>query len=232
MKKLLITPILLLALFSCAVAEKGEIEATGYAEKIVTPDMIEVNLSISSTEKNRNDSVAKVSAETSRIIAIFKSFGIADEDVNSGIVRTDKEYRWINNTNTLVGFRTTQSFLLKLKDISQFEKLSEQLLANDITDITNINFTHSKLKELQREANILALQEARATAEANAAALGVDIGKIKQVKTSTNNYQPMPKRALTAKYEALSDSSTGGLQVAPGLISIPGTAYIVFTIEQ
>jgi hypothetical protein len=63
------------------------------------------------------------------------------------------------------GFSAEQVVEVRLKDIRKMQPFAEELLATKITNIQNVRCNHTKADSIQRVVNLLALTDAKKTAE-------------------------------------------------------------------
>jgi uncharacterized protein len=80
-------------------------------------------------------------------------------------VSTNKAYDYRGNKDIFIGYEATQVLDVTLKDISKIEQFTEELLATKISKIENMRYNHTKADSLMREVSLMALEDARKTAE-------------------------------------------------------------------
>lgn len=67
---------------------------------------------------------------------------------------------------------------MTLRNITQLEKFTEELLATKISRIDNVRYNHTRADSIMREVNLAALEDARKTAEKMCSKMNVTLGPI------------------------------------------------------
>jgi|SRR4051794_6250239 uncharacterized protein YggE len=179
MRQLTYLPILLLVI-SCSSQkpEENRINVTGHASLKVVPDMVEVSLRADNTRPAMKDAVAQTQADVNEIINVCKRYISDPSDIKVSTISTNKSYLYHNDKEIFNGYSAAQVLEVTLKNISRIEKFTEELLATKISRIDNLRYDHTKSDSIMREVNLLALEDARKTAEKMCGKMNVSLGKI------------------------------------------------------
>ena len=191
---------------------------------------------VSITVKNTNMELYKSLSQTKEtileILNVCNDFGIDDIDIKSSRVNTNKEYTRENYQaeQKFVGYSATQTTQITYRDISKFEELSEKILSLNVTSINQVTFDHSKKTEYKAEADLLALDDAKQSAQKIADRMGVKLGKILYI--SNTNYSSNPYFEIDY-LQGLSYQRSGnsGIIVSPGILSESKNVQVIYEVK-
>lgn len=117
-----IRSIFLIALVSIAVAQDccdlNKIIVTGNAEVKVKPDFATIEIGAEAQEKTTSAALQTLNKEIDELIKIIKAQGIADKDYSTSSLRLSQVYNYQNGENVLVGQKASQTFSVKIRDIT------------------------------------------------------------------------------------------------------------------
>lgn len=230
----ILTGILLIAILGSCSRSVREISVSGSGEVTFVPDMVVFSVTVKNVNPKLNDSLSQTKETMKAILDACKDFAVADADVKSGFVSSGKEYQYNNRTERqdFLGYSAAQSTQISLRDISRFEALSGKLLSLGIASLDNLSFSHSKLSEYSSQADLLALDDAKASAAKLAQRAGLKLGKVRFI--SDNGASPDSGGfGLESERVALAFSKTirSGIVVAPGILSLSRQVNAVYEIE-
>ena len=165
---------------SCSSSDKhsNTISVTGQAKMKVVPDMVEISLRAYSVKPAMKDAVVETQTAVNEIIAVCKKYVVDPTDVKVSSISTNKAYEYRNNRDEFIGYDALQVLDVTLKDISKIERFTEELLATKVSKIDNIRYNHTKADSIMREVNLIALEDARKTAEKMCGKMGASLGQI------------------------------------------------------
>ncbi len=221
----------LAALASCSDGGR-RISVSGTGEVTFVPDMISFNLTVKKVSPRLADSSARVKDTMKRILSVCGEYGVPEADIKSGFVNAGKEYAYeAYGKQTFLGYFALQSTRITFRDIARFEDFTGSLLELGIDSIDGLSFSHSKLSGYESQADLLALDKAKASAGGIAARMGFKLGNAEFI--SNNGMQGagdwgMDFSGLVAEK---SKSRSAGIAVSPGIISITRTVDAVFSFR-
>jgi uncharacterized protein len=172
-------PVLLCFFFltACNHSVSDKIQVTGQATMKVVPDIVELTLKAYNVRPAMKDAVAETQAAIDQILVVCHKYIHDNEDIKVSNVATNKNYDYSRNREIFNGYSAQQVLEVRLKNIRQIEKFTEDLLATKITSIDCIRYDHSRADSIQRVINLLALTDARKTAENMCEKMNVTLGK-------------------------------------------------------
>ncbi len=233
MRTLLILGILI-GLIGCDRTPLKTIYVSGTGEIEVVPDMAYLNVNSSSTMKTAKQSYAATSEAINAMIDECKKLGIEKEDIKTSHISIDKQYQWIKNTQTFMGYYSSAYLKITVRNLDILGELSEKVLETKTNEINGINYDHSKYDSLYNEAGVVALKNAKNIADRMAKEMGVAIGQILRISNEKNTETDAV--GYGAGYLAMNafdkrKRETKTVQVEPGIIKIPNTSYVTFEIN-
>jgi uncharacterized protein len=223
-------------LAACNPSTQSKIQVTGQATLKVVPDMVELSLKAYNLRPAMKDAVAETQIAINQILAVCRKYIHLEEDIKVSNVATNKDYEYERNRQVFKGYSAQQVLEVRLKDITQIEKFTEDLLATKISAIEDIRYNHSKADSIQRVVNLLALTDAKKTAEKMCEQMNVHIGKT----IFLSNYPPggeLPNttRSNQGEYEInlYSKCIVGrGFKMTSEILEFQDVAFAGFEIAQ
>jgi uncharacterized protein len=223
------------ALHAHAADWSPQISVTGTAEVLVVPDEVTLSLGITVVDLDISKSRAECDVRARRVLEITKKHGVNETDVRTDQIKIamknekrlkDGAERW-----EFIGFETSQSLLVKLREVSKYESLLAELLTAGITDLNNVVFGTSRLHELRQRVRIEALKQAREKAREMAHALDVTIGRVNSI---TEGYENSGISGLnivqSLQGPEVPDATKPAL--ALGQVSVAASVNVSFELEQ
>jgi len=192
MKKLLI----LIALaattsstFAQAVDLRRKIEVSGIAEKEVTPDIINVSISL----QEYLDGKKKITIDQleNQLETAVKDAGISKEDFTISSVSA-----WNNtwNKKRTPDFLASKQYLIKFHDLNKYNQILNKIDPKGIQSTNIESYDYSKMTDLKKELKIQALLAAKEKAGYLLASINDKVGDaISITEVDNGNYQaPRP----------------------------------------
>lgn len=218
-----------------SASEKQSVNVTGYASLKMTPDMVELSLRAQNVKPAMKDAVAQTQADVNEIITVCRKYVSDPADIKVSTISTNKRYDYRGNREVFTGFEAAQVLAVNLKNISAIEKFTEELLATRISRIENIRYNHTKADSIMREVDLMALDDARKTADKMCNKMNVRLGK----PSYLSNFEPSQNNKSGMRYSGndyemnLYNKSFGGrgFKMTAEILEFEGSAYANFEIE-
>ena len=223
-----VTTLLIVLISTVMIAQttpQPTVDVTGVGIVNIVPDHVTVSVRVENTGKDAKLVKQLNDAAISEVFSFMKSMKIDDKDIQTEYIRLSKNYEY--NTKTY-NYAANQSMKIKLRDLSQYEKLMNGLLQSGINRIDGVSFASSEVKQLESQARKNAMLNAKMKATEYAGALNQTIGKALSISefNQGNPSPPMYKRAM-----AMSDESGGGQTIAPGELEVRVTVNVSFVLN-
>lgn len=194
-----------------------------------TPDVVDIQLGV---ETINNDAAVAISDNAKSMNAVMdaiKALEIEDKDI-----QTANYNMWVEQVYDRDGMLTDQiryhvnnQVNIRIRDLSKTGKLLEDALKAGANTVNGITFGVDDITALQSEARVKAIANAKAKAEELAAALGLRVGKVRQVSEYSSSSTP------NIEYRMADGKGGGGeTPIASGSFTVSLDVQIVFDIAQ
>ncbi len=213
---------------------EATITVAGNGEARATPDTAIVTLSVTKQEKTARESLDANSAAMTKVLDALKADGIEARDLQTSGFSIQPVYNYPQNTDgsqkppELVGYQTTNSLTIRLRDLSKAGALIDKSVTLGINQGGDIRFVNEDTDKILKQARADAMKDAIAKAKELTAAAGVDVGRIVEISEAVSNPMPMPMMAMAEK----SDAGARAVPMAPGENTYNVTVNVTFAIKQ
>lgn len=212
----LITLIILSSLFRDKIMDDDnwQVSFSGRGKVQYQPDIANVYMGVKIDKKEKADEALKeLSDKVEKVLTSVKALGIPESDINTEAYSLTPHYDFENNVSKLTGYDASQIIAVKLKNINENpEKISQMIKTSSdagINQINNIAFEPSNLEDLQQQARIAAINDAKNKANEMANSIGIRLKKI--IGWWENSY-PIPYYSQQAF-----DGKGGGAEVSASI---------------
>ncbi|GIL13852.1 MAG: hypothetical protein BroJett038_25720 [Chloroflexota bacterium] len=145
-----------------------------------SPDVAYINLGVDSVNASVSQAVAQANQTMAAIMQALTALGVAAEDVQTVSFNVYPEDRYDPQTNMPTGervYRVNNMLNVTVRDINRVSEVIQAGLDAGATSINSLNFGIANTTDLEQEARLKAVEDARARAERLAAAMGVTLGQ-------------------------------------------------------
>ncbi|RYY36130.1 MAG: DUF541 domain-containing protein [Sphingobacteriaceae bacterium] len=196
MKKVLLMAAMVAATFSTFAQTadlRRKIEVTGIAEKEVTPDIINVSISLKEyLDGKKKITITQLEQQLEKAV---NEAGIAKEDFT---VNSVSSWNYVIEKKKNPDFLVSKQYGVKFRDLNKFNQILSKLDPKGI-QYTNIDsYEYSKANDLKKELKVQALLAARDKAAYLVTALGDKLGGAINIVEVDNSYYPQPRMANMA----------------------------------
>ena len=172
--------IILCSCVSTPVTDNKVITVYGIGRITFVPDIINLKIIIHNRDNNLLAAVSRTEETISEFSIVCSQFNIPDEDIQRSNIITIKRYTYNSETNRMdiVFYESINAIQISMKNLSVFEKFSEEILQLTGLEIDSFLFTHSNIVQYEVDASLLALNDARSKAEKTAEHIDFRLGGI------------------------------------------------------
>lgn len=207
------------------------ISVQGLGKVTIKPDEAIIRFGVQTEEKYLEKAYKKNTERTNAVIETVKALGIKDEDIKTSSYNITPIYQRDEKGYQVPGkpasFRVSQSLQVKMRDLPKVGEIIDKVVSSGTNTFSGINFTLSNIEEVQEEAKVKAVKDAREKALILTKNLGVKTGRILRVNTSS----PQPyQRAMMANEAMLARSNAPSIQ--PGSMEVTANCSIIYEIIQ
>ena len=197
MKKLFLLiafAVLSITSFAQSVDLRRKIEVTGIAEQEVTPDIINVSISLQEYMNGRTKvTIDQLEAQLERAV---KDAGIPKGDFT---VNDVSAYNNIYLKKKNPDFLASKQYIIKFHDLNKFNQVLSQVDPKGIQSTNIESYDYSKITALKRELKIQALLAARDKATYLLNSIDEKLGSVINVTETDNSNYPGPRMLYANK---------------------------------
>ena len=191
MKKLLIAAVLCLssyAVFAQNVDLRRKIEVTGIAEKEVTPDIINVTISLQEYLDGKKKTT--IDQLENQLETAVKTAGIAKDDFTISNVSA-----WNNTLQKKKNpdFLASKQYSIRFHDLNKFNEILSKVDPRGIQSTYVESYDYSKLPQLKQELKIQALLSAKEKATYLLSSINEKVGRPINITETDNSSFPSPR---------------------------------------
>lgn len=216
---------------AAAEAYPSTLSISGMSVTHVAPDTAAVTVGVITEAKDAAKAHADNVALAARVHSAVKALGIADRDIQT--VRYDFSQRYDTRDNgrtELVGYTVQNTVVITVHDLSKVGRVIDTALGSGANRIDSLEFTASDLVAAKNTALAGAMKDARAKADALAAAAGVRIVRVASISSADASPQPYNDvRYMAMTKEAAADIGT--TPIAAGQLAVEGVVNVTYVIE-
>ncbi|MDQ3197993.1 MAG: SIMPL domain-containing protein [Verrucomicrobiota bacterium] len=154
----------------------------GKAELEKSPDLVTLRFNLVTRDADQTKANQEVQTKALKIFAMLDDRKIGKNDVIAGDLRSEPQFQQEPgrppNEGKLVGYVVTRTFAIKVRDVTAFPKLVDELMALGGVEFSGIEAGLAKEKELQDDIWSKALDDARTRAEKTLKPLSMKIDSV------------------------------------------------------
>ncbi|MFZ5391492.1 MAG: SIMPL domain-containing protein [Patescibacteria group bacterium] len=208
------------------------ISITGEGKVTAIPDVAIISLGL----ENRAQTVAAVQNDSTKkmneIISYLKGLDIDKKDIKTTAYNLRPIYSYAPETGKQIfdGYELNQTVEVKIRQLDKASQALGGALEKGANQIGQLNFTVDNPEQLQNEARLKAIAQAKQKAADLAEAAGVNLGKVRTFSENINS--PTPYRSYLSQDMAYTESAkVVAPQVEAGSQEIVVRVNISFEIE-
>jgi len=204
---------------SSADAEAGSITVQGTASVASVPDRAELSFGVESQGQTAKAALAANAAEMRRVIAAVKAAG--GTGVRTQSVSLSPRY---DEQNQVQGFVATNSVAATIKEIAKAGALIDAAVDAGANQVYGPSLARGDQGQLYRDALKAAVADARASAQALAAASNLALGRITSIVEGGGS-APQPLAVADKAMEA------GSTPIEPGTQQTTASVSVTFAVS-
>lgn len=220
---------------------KGYVSVSYTAEKEVSPDTVEVSISVKTDDKKSMQEAVRKNKEISdKVYSYLKS---VITSANGDYVKTSNfsaspSYIYNNNKRTLDKYNVSNNVIVHTKSIDKISTIIDNSLSLGATDVDSLNFLLSEKDTQCADLLSNAAKQTRKRADIVATSVGSSVVGIKNIDTtcSLNNSSRYPvyrNSLMMAKAESMdgATSETNSVNIEAGTIKIYSNVNASFYLK-
>jgi len=185
------------ALFAQSVDLRRKIEVSGIAEKEVTPDIINVSISL----QEYMDGKKKITIDQleNQLESAVKSAGVPKEDLT---INNVSAWQNIYQKKKNPDFLASKQYMIKFHDLNKYNAILSAIDSRGIMSTNIQSYDYSGITELKRELKLQALLAAKEKAEFLLKGINEHLGRPIYISESDNTNYPQPRMLYANKVMA------------------------------
>ena len=193
----------------------------------VSPDLVSLSFSVSSTREHPKDAF-HAARETTRQVQDFL-VKAQIKDAGSSRVGLEERYEYKNSEHQFVGYKASVEFRVLLYDLSRTEELLSGIVDAGASHIHTVEFQTTRLKALRLDARQKAIAEKKKKAEVYASAAGVELGEVIHIEDVNPDMLRQTRGHVQYEIEIEDEGQTQAFD--PGSIVVSGAVMMSFKIR-
>ena len=191
-----------------ATDDTATIAVHGVAAREVDPDRTVVRFAVQVLDPSASAAVARGGEALSRIVAALEAEAVDTDSLRTTSVSLREEFDWTEEGRVSLGFRYSSGVRLRVDGVDQAGMLLDLIAGagGDAVRIDGIDFDVGDRAEVERLVLLDAVDDARATAEAIAAHIGMTVLGAAEI-TVTSSLSPVTRTNAADQEEAAADDS-------------------------
>lgn len=172
-----------------------------------TPDLAVFSAGVTTQGNTAGEAMSANAAAMTRVIAALKKAGVADKDIQTSSINLNPVYGQpvmgpngqVVNEPRIVGYQAVNMVTVRARDIKNFGKVLDALVASGANQISGPSFQMSDPSTAQDEARLGAMKAARTRADLYARAAGLRVVRIVSISEGGGYSPPQPVYAMAMK---------------------------------
>lgn len=249
-KSLLCTLFLGICTMSNLIAQETERQATitvtGSAEIRVPPDEVVLSLEVQKLHKDITTAKKQNDETVAKILDLTRRFGILPQNVQTNYIAVDMQYETASEYGRKIfdadglekrvfrGYLVSKTVVVRLTEIVRFEEFFSDVLKTGLSEVKNVRFETSKLRENRDKAREQAMKAAKEKATAMAGTIGQSIGKAINIVEGNSNYGGFSPQQNVMNFSVAGSGASnfeGSETFAPGAISVNAHVTVTFLLK-
>lgn len=210
-----------------AVENERSMTVSGIGRVTVVPDIASINIGVRSEAEAVTEALDSNTAQANAISRALQELGVAEDDIQTSNFNVYPSDRYDPMTGQVTGryFVVENSVNVKVRDLSSLGEVLTAVVEAGANNIYGINFDVEDREAAIAEARQLAIEDAKAKAEAIAEESGVELGEILNISVYSGS---TPTIYYDAKGGAYSEAA---VPIAAGTLSITMEASLKYSIQ-
>jgi uncharacterized protein YggE len=221
--------------------DKPYLYVEGEAEIEKPADTVALRFDLVSRNADQAKANQEVQAKANKIFALLKERKIAENDVIAADLKSEPQYadeaKSRFKEGKIIGYSVTRSFAVKVRDVTAFAKLVDELLAIGGTEFSGIDTGLTNEKEVRDELFQKALANAHERAEKTLQTMGMKIDSVfgvsaapfREVQSRMFPDSSTERVIVTGNYISSSGLSPSEYRLAP--VKISHSIHVIYLIS-
>lgn len=205
-----------------------EIFVSGNGVARAAPDMAIIRIGVSREARTASQAMTEASAAAAAVLDNIKANGVEDRDVQTAAINLSPVWDHSNNRRPQVrGYVASNDLSVRVRELDNLGRLLDALVADGANTMNGLRFAIAETDGLETAARADAVKDARSKAETLAAAAGVTLGPVQEIREGGAVAAPQPMMR-----GAMMEADAAGVPVAAGELDIRVNVTVIFAISE
>ncbi len=212
---------------------RESISVSGFGEAVGEPDMATVELGVETEADNVATAIDLSNQTVERVTQALIDAGIADSDIQSthfNVWREEGFDRLTGQPTDETTFHVDSTVRVKVRDIDQISRMIQTGLDAGATNVFGLTFGIDDSADLEAEARLLALDDAKDRAQQLADALGMTLGEPIIVSELVAG-SPLGFVSEAALFRGMGGGG-GGPPLSPGELTVGVQVDLMYSVDN
>ncbi len=184
-----------------------QIMVVGRGEVKVTPDRATIQISVQTRAATAAAAATENAAKQQSVLNALRALGLSSDQLSTVNYNVYPEQRYQEGKDPeIVGYNVTNTVLVEVRKLNQVGSVIDAALSHGANMITSLQFSASNTEAARRSAIAMAIEKARADADAAARAARGTLGTLLEINIGA--YSPVPPRPVVMMRVAASAPET------------------------
>jgi uncharacterized protein YggE len=184
-----------------------QIMVVGRGEVKVTPDRATIQISVQTRAATAAAAATENAAKQQSVLNALRALGLGSDQLSTVNYNVYPEQRYQEGKDPeIVGYNVTNTVLVEVRKLNQVGSVIDAALSHGANMITSLQFSASNTEAARRSAIAMAIEKARADADAAARAARGTLGTLLEINIGA--YSPVPPRPVVMMRVAASAPET------------------------
>ncbi|HJQ54739.1 MAG TPA: SIMPL domain-containing protein [Gemmatimonadaceae bacterium] len=172
-----------------------QIVVAGRGEVKVTADRATIQISVQTRAATAAAAAAENATKQQSVLSALRALGLGNDQLSTVNYNVYPEQRYQEGKDPeIVGYNVTNTVLVEVRKLNQVGPVIDAALSHGANMITSLQFSASNTEAARRSAIAMAIEKARADADAAARAAHGTLGTLLEI--NVGSYSPMPPRPV------------------------------------
>ncbi|HET9776646.1 MAG TPA: SIMPL domain-containing protein [Gemmatimonadaceae bacterium] len=172
-----------------------QIVVAGRGEIKVTADRATIQISVQTRAATAAAAAAENATKQQSVLTALRALGLANDQLSTVNYNVYPEQRYQEGKDPeIIGYNVTNTVLVEVRKLNQVGPVIDAALSHGANMITSLQFSASNTEAARRSAIAMAIEKARADADAAARAAHGTLGTLLEI--NVGSYSPAPPRPV------------------------------------
>jgi len=197
------------------IEQMPQITVAGRGEVKVSPDRATIQISVQTRATTAAAAAAENANKQQSVMVALRALGFGNDQLSTINYNVYPEQRYEQGSEpVIVAYNVTNTILVDVRKLSQVGPVIDAALAHGANMITSLQFYASNTETARRTAIAVAIEKARADAEAAAHAAHGSLGTLLEIDIGA--YSPPPPRPMMMMAKGVAGAAQVETPINPG----------------